>query len=183
MNDISREIGVSKKTLYEIFTNKTEIVEEVIRKIIQDVHDENEKILNQDLDVFEKLFSIYRYLIRKFRNFSPAFIYDLKKYYSDTYSLIKEFRDTEMLFLITETIKQGKKEEYFMEETDEEIIYRLHVHKINILINQEIFPNNRRLEPEKIFDLIINNIRGITTLKGHKLLDEKIKNKKLFFQM
>ena len=173
VDDISHHLGISKKTFYQYFDNKNDVIEIISKDFINQNLSANRDIIDADTDVVEKILKIYKRLLEQFHTCNPRFIYDIKKYHADIYELFEEFREKELKYLIRDLLKQGKKDEIFRADIDEEIICRLHINRINSIINGTLLPEKNITDPE-LFNAIIISLIGISTIKGHKLIERKI---------
>jgi AcrR family transcriptional regulator len=177
MDDISRSMGISKKTLYQHFDNKASILKSIIESFIQDQDEETYSILDEEIDVIEKILKIYSRILSHFKSCNPAFIFGLKKYYPDIFGLFVKFKKDQLLTVVTQLLKQGKNECVFRNDIDENLIYELHLNRIKSIITETLLPD-RHIGDPVFFEVLKTSLRGITTLKGHKILDSKVDNQK-----
>ena len=87
-----------------------------------------------------------------------------------------------MNFLITNLIKQGKTEGLFRENIDENIIYKLHINRVKAVIEGSLLQEKSIANPI-FFEFVVIGLIGITTIKGHEILENKLneyKNEKNF---
>ncbi len=173
MDDISRSIGISKKTLYQHCNNKTDLVKSIIKDFINNQKVEISGILNEDTDVIDKILRIYTKILLHFKSCNPAFINGLKKYYPEIFGLFIKFKEDQLLNIVTQLLKQGKNEGVFRNDINENLIYELHVSRINSIIRGS-FLSDRFIGDPVFFEVLKTSIRGITTLKGHEILDTKV---------
>ena len=173
VDDISHHLRISKKTFYQFFKNKDDVIEVIAKDFINQNLLANSVIMEDNSDVIEKILKIYKRLLEQFHTCNPRFIYDIKKYHADIYELFEEFREKELNYLIRDLLKQGKKEKIFRADIDEEIICKLHINRINSIINGTLLPEKNITDPE-LFNTIIISLIGISTIKGHKLIERKI---------
>jgi AcrR family transcriptional regulator len=182
VDDISSNTGISKKTFYEYFENKNDVVKAITNQFINKIKVFNKEIVEEKTDVFYKLMKIYKKMLSQFNSCNPSFIYDIKKFYPDVYELFIEFSDKELNFLIINLIKQGKTEGLFRENIDENIIYKLHINRMNAVIEGSLLPEKSIANPI-FFEFVVIGLIGITTIKGHEILENKLneyKNEKNF---
>ena len=123
VDDISLHLGISKKTFYEHFENKNDVINEVVKEFINRNRLRNKEIIEEKKDVFDKLIKIYNKMLSQFSTCNPRFIYDIKKYNQDIYESINEFREKELHYMITNLIRQGKEEGIFRNEIDENLAF------------------------------------------------------------
>ena len=173
MDDISRSMGISKKTLYQHFDNKAGLLKSIIEGFIHKQDDEIFGILNEETDVIEKILKIYSKILSHFKSCNPAFVVGLKKYYPDIFGLFIKFKEDQLLTIVTQLLKQGKNEGIFRDDIDENLIYELHVRRIKSIISGSLLPDKYIGDPV-FFEVLKTSLRGITTLKGHKILDNKV---------
>ena len=173
MDDISRSIGISKKTLYQHFDNKTGLLKSIIESFIHDQDEEIFSILNEEIDVIEKILRIYSKILSHFKSCNPSFVFGLKKYYPEIFGLFIKFKEDQLLSVVTQLLKQGKNEGVFRNDINENLIYELHVSRINSIISGSLLPD-RYIGDPVFFEVLKTSLRGITTLKGHKILDKKV---------
>ncbi len=102
---------------------------------------------------------IYKKMLSQFNTCNPSFIYDIKKFYPEVYELFIEFRIKSWI-MITTLIKQGKEEGLFRENIDEKIIYKLHLNRINSIIEGSLLPEKTIADPV-FFEFILINLIGI----------------------
>ena len=179
MEDISNSIGISKKTLYQLFNNKEYLVESTIKEFINKQDVEIQNILNEDVDVLDKILKIYSEILYHFKLSCPGFIHGLKKYFPEIFNLFIDFRREQLMVIITHLLKQGKNEGIFREDIDDKLIYELHVNRLNSIIYGLLLPEKRAGDPV-YFEILIITLRGITTVKGYKILDKKLINTSIY---
>ena len=178
MEDISNSIGISKKTLYQLFNNKEYLVESTIKEFINKQDVEIQNILNEDVDVLDKILKIYSEILFHFKLSCPGFIHGLKKYFPEIFNLFIDFRREQLMVIITHLLKQGKNEGILRDDIDDKLIYELHISRLNSIIYGLLFPDKRAGDPI-YFEVLIILLRGITTVKGYKILDEKLISKSI----
>lgn len=173
MDDVSRELGISKKTLYNFVNDKNELVEKVIEfQCAERAHLMNSLNLDE-LPALEEIVEVSRMINKMIGEFSPSFQYDLSKYYSPIYKrMIKENRES-MAHSMLQNLKKGKKEGYYRSEINEEVIVNMHISNMENLV--EIgFYNLQKESPEEIqreiFDFHMHAFLNPKGLKEYKRL-------------
>ena len=96
MDDVARELGISKKTLYLHVENKNDLVSKVMDYFLDYKDTEFLKILSKKQNAIEELLEVGIYIIKAFRDFNPSTEYDLKKYYPVVYSKLQNIRKERM---------------------------------------------------------------------------------------
>jgi AcrR family transcriptional regulator len=174
MDDISRELGISKKTLYHDFEDKNDLIKRVIdydilvnRKFLEDVHRTN-------FNAIEELFYVNEKIHQDRVNYSPTFYYDLKKYYPETYKRWLEEKRQNMSDLIIGNLKKGKREGVFREDIHEHSIGKLYLARMEMLNNHDIYDVLQTITSEFIQEIFIYHLHGICNEIGLKTLAEFI---------
>lgn len=92
MNDLARRLGVSKRTIYEKFHSKEEIIEAIVDKFLATMQEKEEEILgNPDLSAIEKLKAIAMILPNDFRLMYFSKFYEMKRYYPKQWHKIEKW--------------------------------------------------------------------------------------------
>jgi len=181
MDDISRELGISKKTLYTYVSDKNELVEKVIDfKCKQQMN--WMKSLNLDkLPALQEVVEVSKMINKMIGEFNPSFHYDLSKYYTATYKKMMDMNREAMAKSMLQNLKKGKKEGYYRPEINEEVIVKMHIANTENLA--EIgFYNAHKESPEEIQrELFSYHMHSILNPKGLKeytrLLNSEKENK------
>ena len=77
MDDVARELSVSKKTLYELFADKEELLLEVVKVISMGFHQNIKEIICSSANVLEQIFMLYKWVIEHCREVNPLFFIEL----------------------------------------------------------------------------------------------------------
>ena len=107
MDDIAFELGVSKKTIYNHFSNKTDLVEEVTASVFEIVCTGIDLIRSKDNNPIEELYEIKRFTMEYLKNEKTSPQYQLQKYYPKIYATLKKKQFGVMQDCISENLKNG----------------------------------------------------------------------------
>ena len=175
MDDVAKELGISKKTLYQYVTDKNDLVHKAVMFDVERHFFSINCIKEKKLNAIEEIFEINRYLSSILRNYNPSWDYDLKKYYAETYSTLFQKRREQMLSSVMDNINRGIKEGFYRTDVNAKLIAKLHVLRIETMINTDIFTPEEFTSVEVFHELFYYHIRGIANAKGIKYIEEKIK--------
>ncbi len=178
MEDVSRELGISKKTLYNFIKDKEDLINQVIDHEFKLKENCFDRIINKDLNAIEQLFEVNNYMKEQIKYFSPSLDYDLRKYYPHIYNDLHKKKRESMFQSVRDNINQGKKEGIYREDVNPELIAKLYVGRMENVHDDEYFPAEEFISPEAFKDLFIYHIRGIANEKGIKILEENIEKLK-----
>jgi AcrR family transcriptional regulator len=174
MDDVAHELGMSKKTLYQFVSDKTELVQMVVEHVRQCNFSAMKKKNGTEHNAIEELIEVSQHVNSLMKDHSPSYEYDLKKYYPDIYRNLMSARRKLMYESMISNIRKGKKEGIYRKELDEKIIAKLHLLRIENLQTTEIF-NEEEMHSQKFFrEVFVYHIHGLATDKGLKVLRENI---------
>lgn len=172
MDDIARELGMSKRTLYEIFESKTNLVYKSIEFLLFEEENKISQFLSSDgINIIEELFPMLNYDVYNWIKDRREFFYDIKRTYPEVFDKIIATHLDDYKMKLGEIIEKGIKQGFFRKEIDADIV------KIFFFDLQAAGKHNKELFEgfpiEKIFEnTILCFVRGISTPKGIKLIDE-----------
>ncbi len=175
MDDVARELGISKKTLYQFVTDKDDLVGKFVDYEIELRQEEICKCFKIGFNAIEELFEITIFMNRMMREQNPATEYDLKKYYPDHYQKTLKTRRERMYNYILLNLKKGKKEGLYRKDMNEEIIAKLYLSRSENIHFNELFTVEEFTSIKLFLELLTYHVRGIATEEGIIVLDEKIK--------
>lgn len=171
MDDIAASLGISKRTLYEVFANKEMLLEECILKERENTHRYVHAILGTSAHVLEVLLKLYLRSIENFHSTHKNFFEDIKKY-PKAYELLKNDKNhdsVEVINFFMEGVKQG----IFRDDINFSIVNLLVHEQIDLLINSNICEKYSFLEVYE--SIMFTYLRGISTEKGARELENFIR--------
>ena len=172
MDDVAKALGMSKKTLYQYYSDKDELVAEATQAHLDRERIEFDKIFRNSENSIKSLFLISQCMRKSLSEINPSVLFDLKRFYPKSWEYWTEFKDQYIFKSIVENIKKGIEEEYFRPEVNAEILANLRVMEIQVLFDRESFPSEKFNFMEVQMQLFNHFVYGITTEKGRKLYKE-----------
>lgn len=175
MDDVAREMGMSKKTLYHYVTDKDDLVGKFID---YEIFIRQEQICNCfriGFNAIEELFEISVFMNKIMRDQNPATEYDLRKYYPQHYQKMVSTRRERMYNYILLNLKKGKEEGLYREDMNEEIIAKLYLSRSENIHFSELFTVEEFTSVRLFVELLTYHIRAIATKKGINVLERKVK--------
>lgn len=172
MDTIAGHLGMSKRTIYEVFADKDELLVGVLRNMAEKQKELVARILEESENSIVAIFRLLEINMVHFQDMSPAFQADLKKYHRDV--LMQKSEKCEMpdysvnLLLIERAVK----EKFFRRNINPELVNRGLYIFIRSMIDQEMFPFEQFSRKEIVKNLFINYLRGLATEEGLELINK-----------
>jgi len=168
MDDIARELSMSKKTLYELFSDKEELLLEVVKVISMSFHQNVREIIGSSTNVLEQIFMLYRWVIEHCREVNPLFFIELMRY--PQVQTFFEQVHVQHADRIKEWLQMGVKQELLRDDVNYEVFLRQDGFQIDkLLINPEV----RNYPPRVIYDsVVLVMLRGLATDKGLEIIKQ-----------
>ncbi|CAZ95570.1 TetR/AcrR family transcriptional regulator [Zobellia galactanivorans] len=165
LDDLAHELGISKKTIYENFKGKEEIIQESLVALLNKLRYQiNECVEKEKSDPIRAVIAIYRIGLDTFKSFSPTFLRSLKKYYPNVYRLFNDFRENDVSVLVKDLLLNGQGKGQIRKDVDIDLTYELYYNRMEYIVHAENKNFYEQFTPEELLDhIIINNLRGIAT--------------------
>ncbi len=176
MDDICSHLKISKKTLYQHFSNKDNVVEQVLlyRRNSHQVKKDIEKLKQNN--PIKIMLSIRDHIISSLNSRMPANLFDLKKYHPDVYQRVNEKDQIFIHNLLNEVINKGMEEGYFRKDINKSVQVYLFVKQMAFLGEPEMLSDIKYSAQIVVSTIVENVIRSFATPKGMEEL-EKLLNK------
>ncbi|RVU00579.1 TetR/AcrR family transcriptional regulator [Mucilaginibacter limnophilus] len=172
MDDIARHLGMSKKTIYQFYKDKNELVVALVKKKLQEDEDQIRGIIEQSGNVIEEMINMMKCNEEIFSRINPIVIHDMQKYHPEAWNLFQEFKAGFLVNMLEVLLDKGKKQGYIREDIDVRIISRMRVSQVEMGFNTQVFPL-AEFNPWRVqFQFLEHFCFGVCTLEGYKLLDK-----------
>ena len=166
MDDIARELGISKKTLYQHFTNKDDLVETVVKNHIEKEHIEIGRLISGAGNALDEMFRVAKMYIEQMEGISPSAVFDLQKYYGKLWEYILKEQDEFDISFIIRNIKRGRKEGYYRKNMEAEIVAKIFNKSTHMVVNEMANRNPKFSRKKLVKELHDYHVRSIATPKG-----------------
>jgi AcrR family transcriptional regulator len=161
---------MSKKTLYQYYSDKDELVEAVLAYEVNDSQVECTRCSTNAKDAVDEIFLTMEHIIDQFRDMNPMVLYDLQKFHFTAFQKFLKYKNEFLFDVIKKNIERGIKEELFRPEINVDIISRFRLESMMIAFNMEVFPPKKYNLGDVTKQVIEHYLYGLSTLKGYKLI-------------
>ena len=168
MDDISKSIGISKKTIYQYFENKRALIAEVIDNHIEEDERDIKTIISNSQNAIYEIVDIAKHVLSFLKGMSPSMIFDTRKYYPKQWEKVESRHFSFIRDIIKSNIERGQKEGLYNRDLNPDIVARLYVKQSLAIVDETTFPPNEYNAGELYKTLVTYHIRGLMTNKGRK---------------
>ena len=174
MDDIARSLGISKRTLYELYSNKEELLIEVLTRSKAQKLEEEQRMYDQSHNVMDMVLTLYYMRMEELDKVNPLFFSDLVKYPRLMRFLNEDREERHMRFM--EFLNRGIREGYFRSDVNYAVVTRILEGMSDYVITQRLY---QQFSFDEIFyNVLFVMLRGFCTQKGIDVLEDFFKKKK-----
>ena len=170
MDDIAGALGMSKKTIYQYFADKDELVEAIIADKIKFNQDSCLQDSTKAKDAIHEVFLAIEMMQEMLGNMNPTVIHDMEKFHPKAFSHFTQHKYNFLYKVLKENIERGIQEELYREDVDADIIVKARLENIMLAFNQQVFPKNKYNLVHVETQLTEHFLFGLASQKGHKLI-------------
>lgn len=174
MDDLAKNLGVSKKTLYELFKDKDELVLESVMFMLHDNQLKTEQAFKVSHNAVEQIIKILQLMEGMVRGMNMVCYMEMQKFYPSAYKFLQKHKQDFLYKCVSENLKQGISEGLYREDIDIEIITRFRMESALIVFQNNIFPQDKYDIVKVNTQIFANYMYGIASIKGHKLITKHI---------
>jgi TetR/AcrR family transcriptional regulator, cholesterol catabolism regulator len=171
MDMLAANMGISKRTIYEVFSDKDELLKGVLKWMLVKQRELMTKIFSESENVIEAIFKMIDLMTDHFQRMSPAFQMDMQRLHRDVQKNQEELIDLPYLSNNSEILNRGIKEGVFRDDIDVEITNKCMLEVARMSNDKNVFPPDDFANKDVIRNFYINYLRGISTRKGLDLIN------------
>jgi TetR/AcrR family transcriptional regulator, cholesterol catabolism regulator len=171
MDDVAKHLGISKKTIYEFFTDKEDLVKHVLLFEHECRFGILKEIENKEFNAIEELLEVYKMINAMLRDYNPSIEHDIRKYYPNLFVKIREIRRKGMFESVYKNLNQGKKEGLYRKELNSKIIAKLHVFRTESALENDMFTQEELTSFKMFHEIFVYHLYGILSSEGRAFFD------------
>ncbi len=175
MDDIALNSGVSKKTIYVHFKNKTALVKAVTNYVFETARHGIDLIHKREQNPIIELFEIKRFVIKHLKDDKSSPQYQLQKHYPKIYKTLKQQQFKVMQDLIKKNLVNGIYQKFYRKKIDIDFTARIYFHGVIGIKDKDLFPLQSYSSKILTTNYLEYHLRGICTKKGIKELEKQLK--------
>lgn len=172
MDDIARELGISKKTIYLHFPDKDAVVLSVVQQHIHNDKCEYEYLNEQVPNVVERFLKASAMMRESLTMMNPHLVYEIQKYHPRAWQVFEQHLNDFALNAIVSELKQGIVDGVFRSDFDIEVLAKLRLKQVQLGFDPFLFPPNKYNIANLQDTFLMHFMAGILTEKGRGVLNE-----------
>jgi AcrR family transcriptional regulator len=172
MDDIATRLGISKKTIYQHYVDKDELVVAAVKGEIE--HSELCCTRDKELakNAIHEMFLALEMVLEMFSRMNPSLLFDMQKYHPKAFAIIQKHKNDFIYSVIKDNLEWGIKDGLYRAEINIEIMTRFRVESMLMPFSNEFLSNLRSTIAEMEEEMIIHYLYGLVTPKGYKLISK-----------
>lgn len=175
MDDIARELGMSKKTLYVYFKDKKDLIMKVVSGYLDYHRAQMDAIFAKKLNAIDELFEIYAKNKSELGEMKAMVLFELRKYYPEAWKKYENFKRSYIPSCVEENLNRGKKEGLYRNNLNSRIIAIAYTNLVNLIFESDQFGEKEFDFKTLYLELFYYHIRGIASEKGNEYIDMQMK--------
>lgn len=178
MDDLANEMGISKKTIYNHFNNKTDLVKECTMRLFDQISLGINHICDQKKNPIEELYDIKKFVMLHLKNEASSPEYQLQKYYPAIHANLKHKQFELIESCVSQNVDRGIKMNIYRENLDIPFVVRIYYIGVTGIKDASLFPQEQFAILTLMDTYLEYHLRGIVTLKGRETLNKIINSNK-----
>ncbi len=171
MDDIAAEMGISKKTIYQHFANKDELVEAVAMDLFAMISSGIDSIRQMELNPMGEIFEIKNFMMKQLKNENASPFHQLKKYFPKISETLKSNQYCKMEDCVQENLRRGIEMGLYRPEIDVDFITRIYYVGSSAIKDEDLFPRENFSISDLAEKYLQYHLRAIATPKGLQMLE------------
>lgn len=170
MDDIAASVGMSKKTLYQYYQDKDELVKAVVDSVLDDNRCECGECVTGAENAIHEVFLTIEMMVQMFNEMNPSVVFELQKYHPAAYRSFIKHKSEFIYVNIKANLERGIREELYRPDISIDILSRFRIESMFIPFNpdfQRSLGKHTLLELEE--QIILNFLFGLVSAKGYKV--------------
>ncbi len=172
MDDISKDLGISKKTIYQYFKDKKELVNTITSIHLNIEKERFEGTAEESENSVRELIMVSQCLRESMKDMKMSLMNELQKFYPEAWKMYEDFKKGVMLESIIRVIERGQKEGLFRKDVDPYVIAVMRIEQVQTFIMKNLFPKDKYTLYDVQMQLFDHFIHGLFTIDGHQLFNE-----------
>ncbi|GAA4421459.1 TetR/AcrR family transcriptional regulator [Nibrella viscosa] len=172
MDDIARQLGISKKTIYQHFADKEAIVYQVVKDKLERDEKEYQCHFRGAGNPVEEILKVSELLRQHAVTVNPSMMLDVQRHYPKAWQVFLKHKEDYILMSIRDNLQRGVREGFYRPDIDIDVMARLRIESVQLGFDERVFPGARANVMAVQEQLLHHFIRGLLTEKGFSVYNQ-----------
>jgi TetR/AcrR family transcriptional regulator, cholesterol catabolism regulator len=173
MDDVARELGISKKTLYQFVENKDDLIVKVVQCHISQEKQLCEEQFNQSANAIEEIMMVIKFNTQQLAQMRSNIVYDLQRYHRDAWDIVAGYRNKFMYDVVHRNLQRGIDEGLYRIDIKVDIMTKIHIITSFQLFDEDFFPSTQYARAEIFNEYLMHYLYGIVSEQGRTYMSQK----------
>lgn len=172
MDDLATQLGISKKTIYQYYKDKDDLVKAVVGFELN-----NHQFICRNCEAkadnaVHEMFLMMETMKEMAKTMNPGTLMELEKYFPSAFDIIKNHKEDFFLSLIKQNLIKGMEQGFYRKDIDVDILSKFRLETIFIPYNLHVFPLSKFDAPKVHAQLMEHFVYGLMTVKGYEIMEQ-----------
>ena len=172
MDDIAANLGISKRTIYETFKDKNELLISCFEEYSNERYEANEVIIKDSENLLTAICLFIQDGASMLDLLNPAFFSDLKKYHNELWLQASRQQKERNYNQAYRLVRKGINEGVFRKAINIDIVVKIVLEQMKFMVDNEVFPPDKYKRSDVFKNIVINFIRGIAANRGIVMIND-----------
>lgn len=168
LDEMSSDLGISKKTMYKFFTSKEELLRTMMRLLMKKVERDMKVIFEAEQPTVQKLGNLMMYIGKFAGRFSKPFQIDIQRFTPTLWNEVDKFRNETILVRVGKMIQEAKQEGIFRDDVNEQVVMMMFINSVQSIVNPEVLSRNSFSPREALYTIFHVIFEGSLTEEARK---------------
>ncbi len=172
MDDVAKNLHISKKTLYQYVSDKDDLVNKCIEGACLLDNTMVREIIDRNLSAIDELLEISKFVSQRLSNIHPSIFFDLEKYHPGAMGRFDKHKQEFILDCIYKNLAKGIGEGVYRSDMNPQIVAHVYLCVIENMLHGECFRQLNIALPVVYQEVINYHLHGIVSEKGLSYLTQ-----------
>lgn len=173
MDEVARQLGISKKTLYQFVDNKKDLVKKIMEQHVDCERCHLEEVFKCCENAIDEMMEVSKQVSGQMKEMHPSILFDMKKYHPEAFQVLVRHKDEFVRKCIHKNLENGVKEGYYRTNLNTEVVADFYLSMVGAMINSENVSSTKPSFAEVHGEMMRYHLQGIASTKGREYLKQK----------
>jgi len=173
MDDVARELGISKKTLYQFVESKDDLVNKVMEIHLTVECSRAEVVAIESSDALDEMLLVIRENLGDMQRMKSNIVFELQKYHREAWEKIQSYQRGFLYNVVRKNLERGISEGLYRDDFDADIVSKLHLAQTFAIFDEAWFPKPPYNSVTLFREAIMHYLHGVLSEKGRQELQKR----------